>query len=106
MLTQVLRQLAQVVADVPQEDLPRLAGALGEAHARVLARLVQPPTPPAAPRPTEDNVSVREAARRLGMSSAWVYKNVRSLPFTIRIGRRVLCSARGLERWNRTRLEG
>lgn len=55
-------------------------------------------------RATEDpdqNVSVEEAARRLGVSADWVYRN--RLPFKVRIGRRVLCSVHGLERWSRQR---
>jgi hypothetical protein len=37
------------------------------------------------------------------MSRDWLYKNGSRLPFVVRIGRKVLCSEQGLERWNRNR---
>ncbi|HXK10819.1 MAG TPA: hypothetical protein VMT70_14305 [Vicinamibacteria bacterium] len=46
---------------------------------------------------------LREAARRLGVSAAYLYKNAKTLPFTVRIGRRLLCSTAKLTRWSRTR---
>jgi len=51
----------------------------------------------------DENLSTTEAARRLGVSPAFLYKNASRLPFTVRIGRRVLFSSSGLERWNRQR---
>lgn len=93
--------LRGLVEGAPPEDLPELVGALAAAQARALARL----TSPAAVRPVtgsdaEGNVSVEEAARRLGMSDRWVYRNAKSLPFVRRIGRRVVCSARGVAEWS------
>ena len=49
----------------------------------------------------DENMSVAETARRTGMSRSYLYKNADSLTFTVRIGKRVLFSARGLERWQK-----
>ena len=49
------------------------------------------------------NISADEAARRLGLSKDWLYRHADELPFTIKIGRRVLFSAPGLEKWTRAR---
>lgn len=46
------------------------------------------------------NLSAEEAAQRLGMSRDYLYRHAANLPFTVRIGSRVLFSERGLERWN------
>jgi len=46
---------------------------------------------------------VGEAATQLGVSVSWLYRRSSKLPFVVRIGRRLLFSARGLDRWNRQR---
>jgi predicted DNA-binding transcriptional regulator AlpA len=89
------------VADTAPEDLPALVGKLAEAQAVAMARLTAPPPASTADAP-EANLDAEEAARRLGMSTDWLYRQ-KSLPFRVHIGRRVLYSASGLERWNRAR---
>ena len=45
-----------------------------------------------------------EAADRLGVTRAWMYRHASKLPFTRRISRKVLrFSGKGLERWLETR---
>lgn len=44
------------------------------------------------------NLNVKEAAERLSVSPEWVYRNARKLP-AVRIGRRLLFSSQGLERF-------
>ena len=96
--------LARLVSEADPLELPRLIGDLEAARAVAWARLTSPPTNGNAAPPEEDgNVSVAAAARRLGVSPSYIYKNAKSLPFTRRIGRRLLCSAKGLAAWNRTR---
>jgi predicted DNA-binding transcriptional regulator AlpA len=46
---------------------------------------------------SDRNLSVEEAATRLGLSKAWVYRHGGELPFAVRISRRLLFSERGLE---------
>ena len=93
--------LRGLVEGAALEALPDLIGDLEAAKARAMARL----TSPAAARPVmgadlEGNVSVEEAARRLAVSDRWVYSHAKSLPFVRRIGRRVVCSARGVAEWS------
>jgi predicted DNA-binding transcriptional regulator AlpA len=96
-----LDDLARLVAEAPQEELPLVAGKLEEARARCWARLSSPASP--APTVVEKNVSVEDAATRMGISKAYVYKQAKSLPFVRRIGRRVVCSSSGLDSWIKRR---
>jgi hypothetical protein len=59
----------------------------------------------AAPEPveTEALINVAAAAQRLGVSKDWLYRHARNLPFTVRQGRRLLFSARGIDRYIRSR---
>jgi hypothetical protein len=97
--------LVDLVARARAEDLPRLIGDLEAAKAAAFARLTSPATS-ARPTSPADNVSVDEAAKRLGVSAAYVYKNAATLPFVVRIGRRVVCDSAALERWARQRPGG
>ncbi len=45
-----------------------------------------------------DLLSVTEAARKLRVSKDWLYRN-KHLPFRIRMGRRILFSSRGIEKY-------
>ena len=99
---QRLPDLLAVVRNAAPDELPAIIGALEAARAAAWARLVAPPTP-AAKADVDQNLSVEAAASRLGVSADWIYKT--RLPFKVKIGRRVLCSARQLENWNRQRRE-
>lgn len=45
-------------------------------------------------------LNAREAARRTGMSTRWLYLHATDLPFAVRTsGRAVRFSARGIEEW-------
>lgn len=45
-------------------------------------------------------LGVEEAARRLGVSTDWLYRNAAKLPFAVRLGPRQLrFSSRGIERY-------
>lgn len=102
----------RLTSDVPAKqasallaELAGLQGALGAIQAALLVRALAREANArmdAAPAP-DVNLSADEAGRRLGLSADWLYKNAKDLPFTVRIGRRVLFSSRGLERWNRQR---
>lgn len=96
--------LDRLIGDTPEEKLPALVVALlakgGELAGRFLA--TSPSSSEGAQR-ADENLNIEEASRRLGVSRDWLYRNARRLPFTIRIGRRLLFSARGLELWNRKR---
>ena len=96
--------LARFICEATVEELPALIGALEAAKATAWARLTAPPLKVAERETTQDrNLNAAEAARRLGMSRDWLYRNAPRLPFAVRIGRRVLFDSAGLERWNRNR---
>lgn len=98
---EILAELDQAIAQAAPEELPALVGRLEAAKAAAWARLVSGASLPADPGSAE-NLPIAEAARRLGMSRDWMYRNAARLPFAVKIGRRVLFDARGLERWNRS----
>jgi predicted DNA-binding transcriptional regulator AlpA len=96
-----LRALVEATA---LDDLPALAGRLREAELLVEARLrAAAPPPTSSAMQADTNISAKEAARRLGVSPSYIYKNAKGLPFVVKIGRRLLCSPSRLERWNRAR---
>jgi predicted DNA-binding transcriptional regulator AlpA len=101
----VLPDLARVVAAAPRDQLPQIIGELERAKAAAwMAMQAQPVT--TAPPTVDRNISADEAAQRLGMSKDWLYKNAEHLPFAVRIGRRVLFSTKGMERWSAKRRNG
>jgi predicted DNA-binding transcriptional regulator AlpA len=103
-MAELLGELSRLVAETSPEELPTLVGQLEAAKAVAWARMMRPS--PAEQHGTplpERNLSATETARRLGVSKEWVYRNAQTLPFAVKIGRRVLFSERGLERWNRQR---
>lgn len=86
--------LLRLAQDTPPDELPQLVGVLAQAQALALARLTSGRTSTPS-----RNLSASEAAERLGVSVSWLHKNARGLPFALRIGRRLVFDASGLERW-------
>jgi excisionase family DNA binding protein len=96
--------LDEANARTPPEGIIPLLAALSSRVNAVTARLLTvSPEPVSSGMRLDENLSIEEAARRLGVSRDYVYRHAHKLPFTVRIGRRLLFSARGLERWNRQR---
>ena len=96
------RELESVLAAaqiLPVEELPRLLGDLEEVRTTALARLTAPP------RQTEPDelLDIREASRRLGVSTDYLYRHHRKFPFTRRVGRKVLFSSLGIGQYLRQR---
>jgi len=100
-------ELDSLVESTPAPDLPQLIGDLEAAKAVAWARLTAPTTgeTPDVPGREARNLDATEAARRLGMSRDWLYRNAARLPFAVRIGRRVVFDSLALERWNRRHAE-
>jgi excisionase family DNA binding protein len=102
----MLVELPRLVAETPSSDVPALVTFLSSQVTVASSRLLQQGAPApngGSPTRADENLSVVEAARRLGMSKDYLYRKAGSLPFAVRIGRRILFSAKGLERWNRER---
>ena len=74
------------------ERLPELLGELEVIRANALLRLSAPTVIA-----HDDQVSVEEAAQRLGVSTDYLYRNWKRLPFTRRMGRKLLFSSRGID---------
>jgi excisionase family DNA binding protein len=98
--------LARLVAEAPASSLPDLIGALAQAHALALARLVAPA--PERHGPEDALLAMPEVARRLGVTEYQAREMGRrgELP-TILVGeRRVRVRAGALEEWIRRRESG
>lgn len=90
---------ADAIDAVPPEQLPTVLAQLLALQARVVARLADRP-PPTLPALLDETVDVDSAAQLLGMSSTWVYRHAKQLPFTRRVGPRVLrFSVEGIRRY-------
>lgn len=100
----VLEALDRLIAESTPEERPALVVQLSARLAQLGAGLTA--TPEAGP-PGESpdrNLSARETARRLGVSLPYLYKHADDYPFTVRMGTRVLFSARGLAKWTRQKM--
>src|SRR5882757_7090539 len=90
-----LETVLLVAEELPAVELPRFLGDLEEIRCTAMARLA---APVAVPSPADELLSAPEAARRLGISQDYLYRNHRNLAFTRRVGRRLLFSALGIEK--------
>jgi len=97
--TQVLAALDELIERSAPSDFSALVVALS-ARLSALGALALNATAKRQAQSTaeepERNLSAKEAAGRLGVSTAYLYKNARRFPFALRIGRRLLFSSRGL----------
>lgn len=87
------------LASVPQAELPGLLAHLAALQAAIAARLASPETRVSG----GNGLTVKEAAKRLGVSPEYIYKHKDRLPFVRRHGRRVVCMDTGIDRWQKTR---
>ena len=93
-LSDLLADLA-TVETVPREAIPQLRGELAQLDTLLLSRLLTAKES----EPVDDQLlDVPEAARRLGISESYLQHNHKRLPFTRRVGRKLLFSAKGLEK--------
>jgi Helix-turn-helix domain len=100
---EALAALERALMEALPDTLPTL---LAELHRLTLIGQRRYLTPAPAPlAEAEDRLlTAPEAAERLNRSTDFVYRHAASLPFTVRDGRAVRFSARGLERFIRTRM--
>ena len=99
--------LTAVLADpasVPFDQIPAAIGELEKAKATLWARLSAGPCPPERNGNGADRLRTAEqVSERTALSVAWLYRHADRLPFTRRIGRKVLFSEAGLTKWLATR---
>jgi predicted DNA-binding transcriptional regulator AlpA len=98
-----MRNELQTVLMAAQElaagELPRLLGELEEIRCTAMARLTAPA--PAQPQ-ADELLSAPEASRRLGISQDYLYRHHCDFQFTRRVGRRLLFSALGIDKYIKT----
>jgi len=86
----------QLAEKIPQTDLPELIGDLERIRATAFARMM---SPPATPR--DELLDIGEAAKRLRVSRDYLYRRHARLPFTRRMGSKILFSANGIDSYLR-----
>lgn len=82
--------------NLPAEKLPRLLGDIEEVRTTALARLSAPTL---AQQPPDELLTVAQAAEHLHCSKVYLYKNATALPFTRRLGKKLLFSSRGIDEY-------
>ena len=110
MLT-VIPKLAELIAEpekaglLPPEAIPAMLGELERLRAMLWARLSLPRTSGNGTAENGDRLlNAQETAAKLGASQDWLYRRSRNLPFVVRMGRKVLFSEAGIERYIRARM--
>lgn len=98
-MRQEFQFLLRVAREVPADDLPSLLGEIEEIRYTALARLTAPAQ--AASAESDQLLSIGEATRRLNVSQDYLYRHSKELPFTRRMGRKLLFSSSGIERYIR-----
>jgi predicted DNA-binding transcriptional regulator AlpA len=93
-----LQTVLMAARELAAGELPRLLGELEEIRCTAMARLTAPA--PVQPQ-TDELLSAPEAARRLGISQDYLYRHHGDFPFTRRVGRRLLFSALGIDKYIR-----
>lgn len=91
------KTLLALAKTLPQEELPELCADLEQIRVTAVARL----TAPIAASPPDELLDVAEVARRLHVSSDFVYRAAPRWPFTRRQGRKLLFSSTGLDSYLR-----
>jgi excisionase family DNA binding protein len=89
---------------VPMESIPAFRAELARLDSLLLARITfrDGSHRGADGTFTEDRLlGVKEAAATFGMSRDYLYRHSSKLPFTVRVGRKVLFSKAGIERYIR-----
>ena len=80
-----LQNVFEEARELPAEELPRLLGDLEEIRATAQARL----SSPALLALEDELLDVVAAAKKLGVSTDYLYRHHRSFAFTRRVGRRL-----------------
>ncbi len=96
-----LQSVLQTARELPVEQLPSLLGELEEVRCTAMARLAMPTSVQAQ---SDELLNIAEAARRLGLSKDYLYRHHSEFSFIRRVGRKLLFSASGIERYIKQRI--
>jgi hypothetical protein len=94
-IRQELEPALAAARSLPMEELPRLIGDLEQIRVIALARLTAPATVSRA----DELVGIEEASRRLNISKSYLYRHWGQLPFARHIGRKLVFSSLGIDRY-------
>ncbi|HWR14960.1 MAG TPA: hypothetical protein VN577_09030 [Terriglobales bacterium] len=95
-----LQQVLNAVREMQPDQVPELLGELEVIRATATMKLTVPAIAPHH----DELLSVEAAAERLSMSTDYLYRNSHKLPFTRRMGRKLLFSSLGINQYiNRNR---
>jgi predicted DNA-binding transcriptional regulator AlpA len=92
-MRQELESVLMAARTLAPAELPRLLGDLREVEAVALSRLTAPVHQPQSP---DTLLNVAEAAERLGMSVAYLYRHHSEFPFSRRMGKSLRFSNSGI----------
>jgi hypothetical protein len=92
-----LQAVLNTVRDLMPDELPALLGELEVLRTTALLRLSAPSTT----QPHDELLSVESAAERMSVSTDYLYRRADTLPFTRRMGRKLLFSSLGIDRYIR-----
>jgi excisionase family DNA binding protein len=92
------------IADLPPRQALTMLAQLATLQAPLLARALA--SGGLSARDADELLTVNVAAKRLGLSTPWLYRHASRLPFTVRVGRQVRFSARRLEGYIEARANG
>lgn len=94
------------VSLLPPEVIPTLRAELAKLDSLLLMRLSFPETNDHSENARDGDrlLTAKEAATKIGTAPDWLYRRSRTLPFTVRIGRKVLFSEAGIEKFIRQRM--
>jgi predicted DNA-binding transcriptional regulator AlpA len=85
-------------AAIAIDDIPAAIGELERIKAMLYSRLSVPAAAAAVPEP-DRLLTADDVARQTQLSVRWLYRHADTLPFTRRVGRKVLFSSAGLAKW-------
>lgn len=98
-MTAELRTALRVLALATPAGTPLNVTLLREDLLDLVAGNGAGPAPTAAPAAEDRLLTVPEAAARCAVSVRYVYRHAATLPFVVRVGRKVRCSEVKLARW-------
>lgn len=99
----LLTMLERTLAEASPPDCAALLGELERLKALAWVRLNGAAQPLAQPALPDKLLTVTEAADKLSLTTDYLYRHARELPFTVRTGRHVRFSLVGIERYIRQR---
>ncbi|MGA2264426.1 MAG: helix-turn-helix domain-containing protein [Acidobacteriota bacterium] len=88
---------------LPLETVPALMAQIAAAQSALAARLLSAEK---KTEPEDELLDVEEAAQMLGVKKDWIYSRTRTLPFIVRLGRKLRYSKRGIEKYIKAQIAG